>query len=176
MHHIFKSVYLQQIKVTDSCSAFQNLSKKYIYMSQCEMGVQVNKYPQYNTTRSRLHPERGTIIVAVSKSILILHGVYCNNAILYQLPLLLFIIAHRRTIPGLSPDLDRARISNYIYQKSLPQSTQERTSQWRHRKVCFSTWFFFKASPHALQLKKTMFSKIRSSEILNSRSRFKATL
>ena len=62
MHDIFKSVYLQQIKVTDSCSAFQNLSKKYIYMSQCEMGVQVNKYPQYNTTRSRLHPERGTII------------------------------------------------------------------------------------------------------------------
>ena len=42
MHHISKSVYLRQIKVTDSCSAFQNLSEK--YMSQCEKGVQVKKY------------------------------------------------------------------------------------------------------------------------------------
>ena len=42
--HISKSIYLLQIKVTDSCSAFQNLSEKYIYMSQCETGVQVKKY------------------------------------------------------------------------------------------------------------------------------------
>ena len=42
--HISKSIYLRQIKVTDSCSASQNLSDKYIYMSQCEMGVQLKKY------------------------------------------------------------------------------------------------------------------------------------
>ena len=44
MLHISKSIYLRQIKVTDSCSASQNLSEKYIYMSQCETGVQVKKY------------------------------------------------------------------------------------------------------------------------------------
>ena len=46
MHHISKSIYLRQIKDTDSCSASQNLSEKYIYMPQCdcETGVQVKKY------------------------------------------------------------------------------------------------------------------------------------
>ena len=44
MHHISKSIYLRQIKVTDLCSVSQNLSEKYIYMSQCETGVQVKKY------------------------------------------------------------------------------------------------------------------------------------
>ena len=44
MHHIFKSIYLRQVKVADSCSASQNLSEKYIDMSQCETGVQVKKY------------------------------------------------------------------------------------------------------------------------------------
>ena len=38
-----KCIYLWQIKVTDSCSASQNLPEKYVYMSQCEMGVQVTK-------------------------------------------------------------------------------------------------------------------------------------
>ena len=44
MHHISKSIYLRQIKVTDLCLTSQNLSEKYIYMSQCETGVQVKKY------------------------------------------------------------------------------------------------------------------------------------
>ena len=44
MHHISKSISLRQIKVTGSCSASQNLSEKYIYMFQCEMGVQLKKY------------------------------------------------------------------------------------------------------------------------------------
>ena len=44
MHHISKSIYLRQKKVKDSCSVSQNLLEKYIYISQCETGVQVNKY------------------------------------------------------------------------------------------------------------------------------------
>ena len=48
MHHISKSIYLRQMKVTDSCSASQNLSGKYIYMSQCETGVQVKKHQLKN--------------------------------------------------------------------------------------------------------------------------------
>ena len=44
MHYISKSIYLRQVKVTDPCSASQNLSEKHIYMSRYETGAQVKKY------------------------------------------------------------------------------------------------------------------------------------
>ena len=44
MYHISKSIYLRQIKLTDSCSASQNQSEKHINIFQCETGVQVCKF------------------------------------------------------------------------------------------------------------------------------------
>ena len=41
MHHVSKSIYLRQIKLTDSCSASHNLSEKRIHIFQCETSVQV---------------------------------------------------------------------------------------------------------------------------------------
>ena len=64
-HHISKSIYLRKLKVIDldSCSASQNLSEKYYYMSQCEMGVQVNKY-RLDYTQCTIHTRFWPDVVA----------------------------------------------------------------------------------------------------------------
>ena len=56
MHHISKSILFATIKVTDLCSASQNLSEKYIYMFQCEMGVQVKKYRLSDLCQLKIKP------------------------------------------------------------------------------------------------------------------------
>ena len=60
MHHISKSIYLQQIEVTDSCSASQNLSDKDIItcLSMCsgeEIPVDLLSY-RYWPSCNEQHP------------------------------------------------------------------------------------------------------------------------
>ena len=51
-----------------------------------------------------------------------------------------------------------------VYQKSLPQSKHDSTLQLLHFVLqCFSTWFFFKLSPQALQVKNTITPATESS-------------
>lgn len=54
------------------------------------------------------------------------------------------------------------------YQKSFPQSMQDKTWHPRHIEVCFWIWAFFNDSPHALQVKNTIAGQQHSHTHTNS--------
>lgn len=79
------------------------------------------------------------------------------NFLSSNLPLALFFLMLCGTNDPIT-GLDISYRSTWTYQKSLPQSMQERHSQFRQRATCFSTCTFFTDSPHALHVKNTIFS------------------
>lgn len=56
----------------------------------------------------------------------------------------------------------QGHLPSFTYQKSFPQSMQERHSQCLQMFTCFSTCAFFTDSPHALHVNTTMAVRVSS--------------